>query len=293
MLSRTLLFILTVAQTVVGQSRWAPVFTWPPIPRNIETWGKPSSVALDQQGRLLIFHRGAPALLRFDHTGKMESSWSSGFFKMAHGLKVAPDGNIWVTDANRHVIVKFSPEGKQLQLLGTPDQPGTGPDHFAGVADLAFLPNGDFYVADGYRNARVVKFDKTGKFLFEWGKPGKGAGEFHLPHAIALDARGRVYVGDRENKRIQIFDPNGKYITEWHTGSPYGLAFDREGNLWMGDGVENRVVKIDPNGQPVDSFELPVTHPDGTGAHMLIVGPDGAVYVAETGRFLVRKYVKR
>lgn len=277
----------------MGASDWTVAFGWPPIPRTVETWGKPSSVAVDAEGRLLIFHRGAPALMRFDLLGKMESAWSTGFFQMAHGLKVAPDGNIWVTDAGRHVIVKFAPDGKQLQLLGKPDEQGLGPDRFGGVADLAFLPNGDFYVADGYRNARVVKFDRTGKFLLEWGKPGQGPGEFHLPHAIALDARGRVYVGDRENKRIQIFDPKGNYITEWRTGAPYGLAFDREGSLWMGDGVANRVVQIDRDGKVIDSFELPVPHADGTGAHMLAVGADGAVYVAETGRFLVRKYVKK
>ena len=274
-------------------AQWRPVATWPPLPPTLASWGKPSAVALDGAGRLLIFHRGAPALLRYEKTGKLESMWSSGFFQMAHGLKVAPVGNIWVTDARRHVIVKFSPAGKQLQMLGTPDQMASDRDHFGGVADLAFLPNGDFYVADGYRNSRVVKFDKTGKYLLEWGKKGTGPGEFNLPHAIALDSNGRVYVGDRENKRIQIFSADGKYVTEWKAGgAPYGLAFGPDGSLWSGDGLANRVSRMDRNGKVVDSFELPLEHPDGTGAHMLAVGSDGAVYVAETGRYQVRKFVR-
>jgi len=272
-----------------AEARWKPVASWPPVPQSVK-WDKPSSMTLDAAGRLLIFHRGAPALLRYDRAGKLAASWSSGYFKMAHGLKVAPDGSIWVTDAQRHVIVKFSAAGKELQVLGVADQQASDRTHFGGVADLAFLPNGDFYVADGYRNSRVVKFDKTGRYLMEWGKPGTGPGEFNLPHAIALDASGRVYVGDRENKRIQIFTLDGKFIEEWKAGSPYGLAFGPDGHLWMADGINNRVVRLDPKGKVVDAFTLPVETTDGTGGHMVAVDSDGSVYVAETGRYKVRKY---
>lgn len=284
--------VLGGALPLSAESRWSPVEKWPPVPESVK-WDKPSSIALEPDGSLLIFQRGAPAILRYRQGHELHSSFSSGFFQMAHGMKVAPDGNIWVTDARRSVIVKFSPRGEQLKMLGTPDTPGATADCFNGVADLAFLPNGDFYVADGYRNARVIKFDREGRFLFEWGRPGKGPGEFHLPHSIAIDKNGRVYVGDRENQRIQIFSPEGNYITEWRHGYPYGIAFDHESHLWMGDGIHNRVVRIDPDGRAVDSFELPVDKKDGTGAHMVAVDKSGAVYVAETGRYMVRKYVKR
>ncbi|MBK5291902.1 MAG: 6-bladed beta-propeller [Acidobacteriia bacterium] len=270
---------------------WKPVQTWPPVPDTVQ-WAKPSAVLALADGGVMIFQRGAPALLRFSAGGKMVSAFSSGFFQNAHGLKMAPDGNIWVTDYTRHVIVKFSPEGKQLLMLGKLDQIASDREHFGGVADLAFLPNGDFYVADGYKNSRVVKFDRTGKYLMEWGRPGTGPGEFHLPHCVAIDTSGKVYVGDRENKRIQIFTADGKYLNEWRTGSPYGITFAADGTLWMADGVNNRVVQIDKAGRVIDSFDLPVDKPDGTGGHMLSVAADGSVYVAETGRFKVRKYVR-
>jgi len=271
---------------------WKPVHSWPPVPDSVK-WDKPSAVQALPGGGVLILQRGSPALLRFDASGKLAAAFGSGLFGQAHGLKIAPDGNIWTTDYTRHIIVKFSPEGRQLQLLGEPDVQKDDKTHFGGVADLAFVPNGDFYVADGYRNSRVIKFDRSGKYLFEWGRKGTGPGEFNIVHAIAIDRQGKVYVGDRENQRIQIFTPEGKHITEWKTGSPYGLAFAPDGTLWMGDGVNNRVVRIDTKGQVIDSFDLPVDKPDGTGAHMLSLTADGGVLVAETGRYKVRKYVKK
>ena len=276
---------------LLAASDWKPVRTWPPVPDSVQ-WGKPSAVLALADGAVMIFQRGSPALLRFDAEGKMIAAFSTGFFQNAHGLKMAPDGNIWVTDYTRHVIVKFSPDGKQLLMLGQPDRMGSDREHFGGVADLAFLPNGEFYVADGYKNSRVVKFDRNGKYLKEWGRPGAGPGEFHLPHCIAIDKSGKVYVGDRENKRIQIFTADGKYLNEWHTGSPYGITFASDGTLWMADGVNNRVVRIDKAGRVIDSFDLPVDKPDGSGGHMLSVAGDGSIYVAETGRFMVRKYVR-
>ncbi|MGH9658038.1 MAG: peptidyl-alpha-hydroxyglycine alpha-amidating lyase family protein, partial [Bryobacteraceae bacterium] len=206
-----------------GQSRWRVDQQWPPVPAGVK-WGRPSAVAIDREGNLLILQRGEPALLRFDPAGKLIQSWSKGFFKMAHGLKIAPDGNIWTTDSERHVVVKFAPDGRQLRMIGTPDVEGQGPTQFGGVADIAFLPSGDFFVADGYRNSRIVKFDRDGKYIAQWGKKGTGAGEFDLPHAVAVDGSGRVYVGDRENKRIQIFDSKGNYLSTWTAGSPYGLC---------------------------------------------------------------------
>ena len=273
-------------------SAWHVVAAWPPVPAAV-TWGQPSSVTVDREGRVLIFHRGEAPLLRFSRTGVLEGAWGDGVFKMAHGLKVAPDGNIWVTDARRHIIVKFSPAGKQVLMLGTPDQQGTGRDHFGGVADIAFLPNGDFYAADGYQNSRVIKFDKDGKFLAEWGRKGTGPGEFNLPHAIAVDSKGLVYVADRENRRIQVFKPDGTYVTEWHVMRPFGMAMTPRDELWVADAEKNSVVQLNLKGEVIDSFEPPDPKPgELMGPHMLAVDRDGGVYVAETRRLTVRKFVK-
>ncbi|MBI3680447.1 MAG: hypothetical protein HY235_08625 [Acidobacteria bacterium] len=268
-----------------AQPGWRVAETWPPAPANVR-FDHASSAAVDAQGRLLILQRGQPAVLRFHKNGALEKAWSSGFFQMAHGIKVAPDGNIWTTDARRNVIVKFSPDGKQLQMLGVPDQAASDKTHFDGVADLAFQPNGDFYVADGYRNSRVIKFSRDGRYLFEWGKKGTEAGEFNLPHTIVLDSNGRVYVGDRENKRIQIFTPEGKYITQWRTGAPYGLAMTPSGDLWMADVLAKNVVRLDKDGRVVETI------PDMS-THMLAVGPDGALFLAQGSEKRVTKMVRR
>jgi peptidylamidoglycolate lyase len=290
-----------------AQSEWKVVQKWPPVPGpgRFERpssvalgsglrFERPSAVAVDSAGRVILFHRGEPALVRLRLDGTFDKAWGTGFI-MAHGIKIAPDGNIWVTDAKKMVIIKYSPEGQELLTIGTPGKNGNDRTHFDGVADIAFQPNGDFYVADGYQNTRVIKFDKNGKYLFEWGKKGTGPGEFVLPHAVVLDSQGRVYVGDRSNKRIQIFTPEGKYITEWHTGSPYGLAISPGGDLWMADALTNKVSRIDRQGKVVESFSPP---DDGGGIanggpHLISFGPDGSMYVASPSRGFVWKFAKR
>jgi DNA-binding beta-propeller fold protein YncE len=213
-------------------------------------------------------------------------------FKEVHSLRIAPDETIWVTDVGRHIIVKFSPDGNPLQTIGTPDEPGQGLNHFGGVADLAFLPNGDFYVADGYLNSRIMKFNRDGKFVLQWGKAGGGRGEFHLPHSIALDQAGRVFVADRGNKRIQAFEPDGKFVSEWHVGTPYGLAFTPAGELWMTDMQSKQLKRLDDKGSVVGHIALGIPRADGSdlyvGPHLFAVGADGSLIVAQTTGTIVR-----
>jgi hypothetical protein len=134
--------------------RWRLVQSWPPLPPAVRI-GIIHSVAVDGLGRILILHRGVPPVVRLERDGALNQAWGTGMFNEVHSLKIAPDGCIWVTDVARHIIVKFSADGQPLETLGTTDQAGEGPDHFGGPADLAFLPDGDFYVADGYLNSRV------------------------------------------------------------------------------------------------------------------------------------------
>jgi DNA-binding beta-propeller fold protein YncE len=152
-------------------------------------------------------------------TGKILSSWGGNVFVMPHGLTVDKDNNVWVTDVGLHQVFKFSHEGKLLMRLGEAKIPGNDSLHFNRPTDVAVAADGSFYVSDGYRNSRVVKFSRSGKYLFEWGKKGSKPGEFNIPHAIDLDAKGNVYVADRQNNRIQEFDAKGKFLKEWKNRS--------------------------------------------------------------------------
>ena len=163
-------------------------------------------------------------------TGKVLNSWGSHLFIMPHGLTVDKDNNVWVTDVGLHQIFKFSHEGKLLMKLGVAKVPGNDSLHFNRPTDVAVAADGSFYVSDGYRNSRVIKFSASGKYLFEWGKKGNKPGEFNIPHAIDLDAEENVYVADRQNNRIQEFDGHGKFLKEWKKKSfanLYSVTIDK------------------------------------------------------------------
>ena len=170
---------------------------------------------------------------------------------------------------------------------------GTTPVRFNGPTDVAFAPNGDVYVSDGYGNSRVVKFSKDGHHLKTCGRRGTGEGEFHTPHSIAIDTRGRVYVADRENYRIQVFDGEGKFLGQWtHVGAPWGLDLGPDGNLYMADGYNNRVLKLTLEGKILGAFGSPGKLPGQFSfVHHLAVGPDGAVYTAEILNWRPQKFL--
>ena len=150
----------------------------------------------------------------------------------AHSIRVDPQGNIWIVDATAHVVYKMTADGKEIMRLGTKGTSGASRSTFNLPTDVAFAPNGDLYVTDGYGGARVVKFSRDGKYLLEWGKRGTGPGEFGLPHNVVVDTQGQVYVTDRDNQRIQVFDANGKFLSEWTgTGGVSGLAMTGDGRI--------------------------------------------------------------
>src|SRR5580658_1206212 len=208
-----------------------------------------SGVAVDAQGHVLVLHRGAHPIMEFDSNGKLVRSWGDGMFSEgkvgaiapadrvpghalysaiygpagcdscgAHSIRVDPDHNIWVVDAPGHAIYKMDPQGKVIMQIGQKGVVGTGHNSFNLPTDVAFAANGDFYVTDGYASARVVKFSHDGKYLLEWGSRGTGPGQFELPHNVAVDALGKVYITDRENRRIEVFDASGKFLSQWSTG---------------------------------------------------------------------------
>ena len=186
--------------------------------------GEASGVALNSKGHIFLFQRTRPMLSEFDENGRYVRSLGEGLFDHPHGLRIDADDYIWTTDDTNNTVLKLSPAGKVLLVLGRRNNGGEANWLFSKPTDVAFSKNGDIFVTDGYGNSRVVKFDRNGNFLKTWGTYGSGPGEFMLPHSVVIDKNDRVYVGDRENARIQIFDTDGRFLTQWTgIGYPYGL----------------------------------------------------------------------
>jgi sugar lactone lactonase YvrE len=183
-------------------------------------------------------------VMKFDPTGKLVAAFGSGLVNDAHGFYVDRDNNIWLTDfrgkdGKGHTVLKLSPDGKVLMTLGKPGVAGDGPDTFNSPTDVLIAPNGDIFVADGHgaqTNARIVKLSKEGKFIKAWGKEGKAPGEFDVPHGLGMDSQGRLFVADRANNRIQIFDQDGKFLAEWKQfGRPSGVFIDKNDIIYVAD----------------------------------------------------------
>ena len=272
-----------------------------------------SSVAVTARGSILVLHRGAHPILEFDSQGTLLRSWGDGLFSEgkvaaipqthwtddkshysavygpagctacgAHSIRVDPQGNIWAIDAPGHVVYKLNPEGKEILRLGTKGSAGTGRNTFNLPTDVAFAPNGDLYVSDGYGSARVVKFSRDGKYILEWGTRGKGPGQFGLPHNVVVDAQGKVYVTDRDNQRVEVFDANGKFLSQWaDTGGVSGLFITKDQRIWTGGVLRNL------DGTPVGRLSGPAT----AGAHGVAATEAGDVYLAQLSG-IVQKFVK-
>jgi DNA-binding beta-propeller fold protein YncE len=212
----------------------------------------------------------------------------------AHGLRIDRADNIWVSDIGHHMVFKFSPNGKLLLALGQSDKPGLGNDQFNQPTDIAFGANGEIYVTDGYGNSRVMKFAANGKFLSQWGSPGKRNGEFDLPHSIVVDAKNRVLVGDRENNRIQVFNSEGEFLEVWPGFAPYGMSFDAKGTLFVADGRANKVLRLSPDGKVVGSWGQKGKGPGEFNLpHMLAADSKGNLYIAEVGGQRLQKLSRK
>jgi DNA-binding beta-propeller fold protein YncE len=192
-----------------------------------EGWGKlpdgwsyreVAAVGVDRKDRVYTFTRGDHPVIIFDSEGNFLSSWGEGIFKRAHGVSMAPDDTIFLTDDGDHTVRKCTLDGKVLFTLGIPGKPAPfqSGEPFNRCTHVAFSPAGEFYVTDGYGNSRVHKYAPHGKLMFSWGEPGSDPGQFNIVHNICTDKDGYVYVADRENHRVQVFNPNGKFETQWH-----------------------------------------------------------------------------
>jgi hypothetical protein len=313
----------TIEPTNTLPDPYRTISDWAKLPEG-RPWGSTAGVSVDRNGNIWVAERcGANTcagskldpILEFSPSGKLLTSFGSGRFVFPHGITADKDGNVWVTDGQGaegkgHQVFKFSRTGKILIALGKPGVAGDGPDTFNMPSAVAVAPNGDIFVADGHggnSNARIVKFSKDGKFLMTWGKKGMAAGEFNIPHALAFDSRGRLFVGDRGNNRIQIFDQQGHFIDQWAQFSrPSGLFIDKNDVLYVADsesgsvapdhGAWRRGIRVGSakNGSLTAFIPDPNTDPNYKGtsaAEGVAADGKGVIYGAEVGPKDLKKYI--
>jgi len=316
---------VAIGAGVFGQDNSKPnpyrtIENWAKLPDG-RSWGSTSAVDIDRDGRSVWVAERCGAnscagktddpVLHFDASGKLIKSFGSGMFLFPHGIAVDKDDNIWITDGQSangkgFTVVKFSPDGKILKTLNYAfNQPN----------DVAVAPNGDIFVSEGHTpmmgSAQILKFNKDGKFLMKWGKHGSGPGELEVPHTLAFDSRGRLFVGDRANNRIQIFDQDGKYLDQWKQFSrPSGMFIDKNDILYVTDSestdkegygynpgwkrgirigsAKDGVVTAFISDPLIPTGALPAT----SAAEGVAVDKDGVVYGAEVGSRSLKRYVK-
>jgi sugar lactone lactonase YvrE len=253
-------------------------------------------------------------ILKFDASGKLVKAFGAGMMIFPHSLHVDRQGNVWVTDGvgrngKGQTVLKFSPDGKLLMTLGKPGVAGTGNDEFNAPSSVYVAPNGNIFVGDGHggnTNARIVKFAPDGKFIKTWGKKGAGPGDIDIPHALAMDSRGRLFVGDRNNNRVQIFDQDGNYVDQWKQFSrPSGVYIDKNDVIYVVDSESNKNrnagwkrglrVGSAKDGSVTALVPDPEKDPDNAGtsaAEGVTADTMGNVFGAEVGPKRVMKYSK-
>ena len=300
----------------VGQGlfRYRVEESWAKFPGDGEG-GEAVAVACDARDRVFVFLRGPRPVRVFEADGTPVTTWGEGQFVRPHGLSIGPDDTVYCADDYDHTVRAFTPDGRLLLTLGSRGRPSdtgaTSTDYrtvqragppFHYPTNLAVGPAGDLYVADGYGNARVHRFAPGGRLIQSWGEPGAGPGQFHVPHGIAVDRDGTVYVADRENSRIQLFTADGVFRGEWtDVARPCQVCFDREGRVyvaelgfragrWPGTGAHEpgatggRVSVFDRGGRLQATWgggEDPCAPGDFFAPHGIAVDARGDVYVTE------------
>ena len=298
---------------VTDSQEFSVVEGWEQLP---EDWTHldVADVAVDAQDRVFVFGRRQNRVIIYAPDGSFIGSWESEHFTNPHALTIGPDGNVYTVDDGEHTLRKWTPEGELLMTLGTPGQPSdTGSEKSADTITHVGPPfnrptkawvfrDGRIYVTDGYGNARVHRFSADGELELSWGAPGEGPGEFVIPHSIAASPdETRIYVADRENNRIQVFDPNGGYIEEFAgLTRPCGLTVGPDGNLYVGELGErsgrttwlraqtpespfSRCSILSPEGEVLARWGTPDSCAPGSfyATHALALDSKGDLYVGE------------
>lgn len=276
-----------------------------------------SGIAIGPDGNVWTLNRGTIPVQVYSADGRLVRTWGEGVFQNAHTVRFDPDGNLWIIDTLSHTVREFSTGGEVLMTIGTLGEAGRDATHLNQPNDVAFGPDGSLYVSDGYGNDRVVVFDRNGTFLRSWGKLGSGPGEFSQPHSIAVDSQGRVYVADRNNARIQVFDSEGRFLDEWkNLITPWYLVITPDDAIYVcgsspmlwSDVPESQaalatppkdqlVMRLDPDGRVRQLWtfpkgELGQERPGELNwVHTMDVDPDGVLYMGDVQGRRAQKFV--
>jgi len=289
-----------------GKYTYELVDGWAKLPEG-ESFLDVCGLAVDSQDRVYILNRSAHPVMVFNREGNLLTTWGEGFFKRAHGSCIGPDGSVYCTDDGHHIVSKFTPQGKLLMTLGNKDQPSdTGFVHTPGMTMTACLPtikrggtpfnrptgvaispSGEIYVSDGYGNARVHKFSPDGSLLLSWGEPGDAPGQFKLPHSIWVDKQERVWVPDRENGRIQIFNAQGEFLDQWtELGRPTDIFIDEEEAVYVSE-LTQRVSIFASDGKLLARWGSQEQDKETAlflAPHTIAVDSHGDIYVGEVAK---------
>lgn len=275
---------------------------WPQRPADLK-WRYVTGVTVDAKDQVWILNAIKPQIQIYSSDGKFIDAWGSDLFKNPHFLRLDREGNVWAADYGAHVVMKFSPKGELMLTLGTPGVAGADDTHLNRPTDMAFAPNGDVFVTDGYGNNRIVHFDAQGKFVKAWGSLGVEAGQLSQPHSIAMDSKGLLYVAERNNCRVQVFDQSGKSLAQWrHLINPWALHItDRDEVLICGSSParwgprhnlgnppsDQLLIKFDTTGRALELWTFPLA-PEGTQVpgqldwcHGLGVDSQGNLYIGD------------
>lgn len=297
---------------------------WGALPPGMTSWPAVSAVEVAPDGIIYVVERCAgnscegrsePPILKYDPQGRLLKAWGEGLFNFPHGATVDARGHLWVTDSRGgngkgHQVFEFDADGRVVRTLGKAGVSGSGPELFDQPTDVLVTPSGDIFVTDSHRgglNNRVVHFAPDGRFVAEWGMKGSGPGQISEPHTIAMDSRGRLFVGDRENNRIQIFDQQGRYLDEWRQfGRPSGIAITRDDTIYVADsesgpdtgahelpGIRKGIRIGSAKDGRVTAFieDQESTRGDHSGAEGLGVDAQGRVYGAVVRRQMLERHV--
>lgn len=285
----------TPFQGAVAQATrtYEEVIDWAELPSEY-VWQDMMAVDIDSKGDIYVLQRTPFQVMVFNPKGKFLRSWNNGSLPKVHGLRIDRDDNVWITDRGLHQVLKYTRDGKLLMELGTRGVAGDNDSKTSlnGPADVAVAPNGDIFVADGEGpNTRIVKYRKDGTLLKMWGSKGSDAGQLLIPHSVFLDSRGKLYVANRGNKRIEIFDQEGAFLGQiTNAATPYGLFITRDNTLFVADGTDgSEGVTV------LNSRNAKVLAKIGglKGSHMLTVDRKGAIYIAQVRGKSLRKFVRK
>jgi len=279
----------------MGEFTYEVAEGWGKLPEGWE-FSRVAGVVVDSRDRVYVFNRSAHPMMVFDRDGKFLKSWGEGMFATPHGICIGSDDCIYLADSGNHTVRKFTTDGDLLMTLGTEGVEGADGSPFRRPTDVALSPSGEIYVSDGYGNSRVHKYSPDGKLLMSWGESGDGDGQFNLPHGIFVSRYNLVYVADRENHRIQVFTPEGRFVS-WWTGfrQPCTLFIDREDNVYVPE-LQHRISILNLNGELLARWGEKESRDPGqfVAPHTACVDSRGDLYVGEVleGQ-RIQKFVRR